>query len=51
MSMTTLMNYDEVVQCVKQEIELTGIADKKHAKPDLRVLSQTFYVSVNIHSI
>ncbi len=33
--MTTLMSYDEVVQCVKHELELTGIADKKHAKPDL----------------
>ena len=34
-NMTTLMSYDEVVQCVQHELELTGIADKKHAKPDL----------------
>lgn len=33
--MTTLMSYDEVVQCVKQELELTDVADKKHAKPDV----------------
>ena len=36
--MTTLLTRDEVVQCVKQEIELTGIADKKQAKPDLSTL-------------
>ncbi|HAV1332838.1 TPA: hypothetical protein JG814_004412 [Vibrio parahaemolyticus] len=36
--MTTLLTRDEVVQCVKQEIELTGVADKKQAKPDLSML-------------
>ncbi|AYO02932.1 helix-turn-helix domain-containing protein [Vibrio parahaemolyticus] len=36
--MTTLLTRDEVVQCVKQEIELTGGADKKQAKPDLSML-------------
>ncbi|MHA2707689.1 helix-turn-helix domain-containing protein [Vibrio owensii] len=36
--MTTLITQDEVVQCVKQELELTGIADKKHAAPDLSQL-------------
>ncbi len=30
--MTTLMSYDEVVQCIQHELELTGIADKKNAK-------------------
>ncbi|WP_042979941.1 helix-turn-helix domain-containing protein [Vibrio owensii] len=29
------MSYDEVVQCVKHGLELTGIADKKHVKPDV----------------
>ncbi len=33
--MTTLMAREEVIQCVKQELELTGIAEIKHAKPDL----------------
>lgn len=33
--MATLMSNDEVVQCVKQELELTGVAEIKHAKPDL----------------
>ncbi|WP_434527843.1 helix-turn-helix domain-containing protein [Vibrio sp. K4] len=36
--MTTLLTRDEVVQCVKQELELTGVADKKQAKPDLSML-------------
>ncbi|HDM8239187.1 helix-turn-helix domain-containing protein [Vibrio parahaemolyticus] len=36
--MTTLLTRDEVVQCVKQDIELTGIADKKQSKPDLSML-------------
>lgn len=36
--MTTLITRDEVVQCVKRELELTGIADKKQAKPDLSTL-------------
>ncbi|MDA0385185.1 helix-turn-helix domain-containing protein [Vibrio owensii] len=36
--MTTLLTRDEVVQCVKQELELTGIADKKQARPDLSTL-------------
>ena len=36
--MTTLITRDEVVECVKQELELTGIADKKHAAPDLSQL-------------
>lgn len=33
--MTTLMTREDVTQCVKQELELTGIAGIKHAKPDL----------------
>ncbi|HIF6163886.1 helix-turn-helix domain-containing protein [Vibrio parahaemolyticus] len=33
--MTILMTREDVIQCVKLELELTGIADIKHAKPDL----------------
>jgi Fis family transcriptional regulator len=36
--MTILITRDEVIQCVKQELELAGIVDKKHAAPDLRQL-------------
>lgn len=36
--MTALMTRAEVIRCIKQELELTGIADKKHAKPDLSYL-------------
>lgn len=36
--MTTLLTRYEVVQCVKQELELTGVADKKQANPDLSTL-------------
>lgn len=36
--MPILITRSEVIQCVKQEIELTGIADKKHAAPDLSEL-------------
>ncbi len=33
--MTTLMTREDVIQCVRQELKLTGIAEMKHAKPDL----------------
>ena len=36
--MTTLITRDEVIQFVKQERELKGIVDKKHAAPELRQL-------------
>ncbi len=42
--MTTLTNYNEVVQCVTQGLELTGITGKKHTKPDL----SHFVAGVNI---
>ncbi|MDK9774232.1 helix-turn-helix domain-containing protein [Vibrio sp. B181a] len=47
--MTTLITQDEVVQCVKQELELTGIADKKHAAPDLsQLLPEVKYTIVEV---
>ncbi|MEZ9685489.1 helix-turn-helix domain-containing protein [Vibrio atlanticus] len=36
--MTILITRDEVIQCVKQELELAGIVDKKYAAPDLSQL-------------
>ena len=36
--MATVVNYEEVVRCVKHELELTGISDDKNAKPDLSYL-------------
>ncbi len=36
--MTILITRGEVIQCVKQELKLAGIVDKKHAAPDLRQL-------------
>ena len=36
--MTILITRDEVIQCVKQELELTGVVDQKHAAPDLSQL-------------
>ncbi|ELA9710649.1 hypothetical protein RG007_002176 [Vibrio parahaemolyticus] len=47
--MTTLITRDEVVQCVKQELELTGIVDKKHAAPDLsQLLPEVKYTIVEV---
>ena len=47
--MTTLITQDEVAQCVKQEIELTGISDKKHAAPDLsQLLPELKYTIVEL---
>ena len=36
--MTILITRGEVIECVKQELELAGIVDKKYAAPDLRQL-------------
>ncbi|EDK25811.1 hypothetical protein VSWAT3_27219 [Vibrionales bacterium SWAT-3] len=36
--MTILITRGEVIQCVKQELKLAGIIDKKHAAPDLSQL-------------
>ncbi|MGR5406270.1 helix-turn-helix domain-containing protein [Vibrio mediterranei] len=36
--MTTLITRDEVIQFVKQERELKGIVDQKHAAPDFSQL-------------
>ncbi|EJE8515988.1 helix-turn-helix domain-containing protein [Vibrio sp. Vb2110] len=33
--MTTVITYDEVLQCVKREIELTDITDEMKLTPDL----------------
>ena len=33
--MTTLIAREEVIQCVKQELELMGTAEVKHTKSDL----------------
>lgn len=33
--MTILITRGEVIECVKQELELVGIVDKKYAAPDL----------------
>lgn len=45
--MTILITRDEVIQSVKQELELTGIADKKYAAPDLsQLLPELKYIIV-----
>ncbi|MEZ9545999.1 MULTISPECIES: helix-turn-helix domain-containing protein [Vibrio] len=36
--MTILITRGEVIQCVKQELELAGIVNKKHAAPDFSQL-------------
>ncbi|NOH36563.1 hypothetical protein [Vibrio chagasii] len=36
--MTILITRGEVIECVKQELELAGIVEKKYAAPDLRQL-------------
>lgn len=36
--MTTLMAREDVLQCIKQELELADVAKIKHAKPDLSYL-------------
>ncbi|MBB1462992.1 hypothetical protein H5300_06620 [Vibrio sp. SG41-7] len=45
--MTILITRDEVIQCVKQELELTGVVDQKHAAPDLsQLLPELKYIIV-----
>lgn len=33
--MAIIISKEKVMECIRQELELTGIADKKHARPDL----------------
>ena len=45
--MTILITRDEVIECVKQELELTGVVDQKHAAPDLsQLLPELKYIIV-----